>query len=261
MNKWVEKSIELANSEGYLDKLHSIYPVRHESLRELDPKIKEELKKIYYCGNNTSLIKYLLNMPKFPINDPYIAFLRKNEIFIKYNPNTVNRIVDRIKSIGFDEMIQGIIAPKVATKQFGALFNMWLKNLGFRILSEPEFESNHKGVALLEGGDLKLLEFANKHLACELDKRPDFLIKVNKTYVIGETKFLSAIGGGQDRGFDDALKLVKGKAGTATRIAVLDGIIWIRDGAKIHKIVSELEETALSALILVDYLKWLLDNC
>ncbi len=31
MNEWVRKSIEIANSKGYLDRLSKVYPVKFET--------------------------------------------------------------------------------------------------------------------------------------------------------------------------------------------------------------------------------------
>ena len=42
-----------------------------------------------------------------------------------------------------------------------------------------------------------------------ISKRPDLVAKSNSSYVIGEAKFLSQLGGSQDRGFDDGMALAK----------------------------------------------------
>jgi len=254
MNKWVKKSIEIANSKGYLDKLQEIYTIVQESARQVDYKIKRDLKQIYNGGDDIALIKKLLDLPKFPINDPYVAFLRKKEIFIEYNPQTVSRIANRIRDMGFEEMIKGISEAKLATRQIGTLFKKWIPKIGYPILSEPEFEAYNKGIAFLEGSDSKLKDFANQKF-CNLDKGPDFIVKVNDVYVIGEAKFLTDFGGAQNANFEDALRLIRGKKGNAIRIAVLDGVVWIKDNTKMYKKVCELKETALTALLLKQFLE------
>ncbi|MEW6685340.1 MAG: type II restriction endonuclease [Candidatus Edwardsbacteria bacterium] len=87
------------------------------------------------------------------------------------------------------------------------------------------------------------------------DKGPDFLAKVKDIYVIGEAKFLTDYGGAQNANFEDALRLLKEKEGKAIRIAVLDGVVWIKDSTKMFRTVCELEETALTALLLKDFLE------
>lgn len=255
MNEWVKKSIKIANSHGYLDNLQEVYPVAQETERGIDPEVKKDLKETYNGGDNTALIKKLLALPKFPIKDPYVAFLRKNEIFLRYNPQTVNRIAKRIRDLGFDAMIEAVAEPKEFNRQIGTLFKKWLPKIGYPILPEAEFETYNKGIALLQGSDAQLKNFANKKLGCSLDKGPDFLAKVKNTYVIGEAKFLTDYGGHQNAQFEDALRLLRRKKGKAIRIAILDGVVWIKDGTKMYKTICELEETALTALLLKKFLE------
>lgn len=253
MNEWIKKSIELANSLGYLDRLYTVYPIVQEAERNIDTEVKKELKNVYNSGDDIALVKRLLKLPKFPINDPFVAFLRKNEKFLEYNPQTVNRIARRIKTMGFDAMIEGIIQPKVSSKQIGTLFKKWIPKIGYPVLPEDEFET-FEGIAFLQGSDAQLKDFANRSLGCALDKAPDFLAKVRDIYVIGEAKFLTDYGGAQNANFEDALRLLRGKKGKATRIAILDGVVWIKDSTKMYRTVCELEETALTALLLRDFL-------
>ncbi|MBI4723298.1 MAG: type II restriction endonuclease [Candidatus Stahlbacteria bacterium] len=94
---------------------------------------------------------------------------------------------------------------------------------------------------------------SNRKLGCELDKGLDFVAKVKNNYIIGEAKFLTDYGGSQNANFEDALRLLRGKKGRAIRIAVLDGVVWIKGSAKMHKTVCGLKEIALSALLLNEF--------
>lgn len=254
MNEWIRKSIEIANAPGYLDKLLQVYPVVQEAEREIDPDVKRELRKIYNSGDDVALIKRLLDLPKFPVKDPYTAFLRKNEIFLRYNPKTVNRIAERIRAMGFEAMIESIEEPKEFNRQIGTLFRKWLPKIGYPILPESEFET-YKGIAFLQGSNGQLKDFANNRLGCNLDKGPDLLARARDVYVIGEAKFLTDYGGHQNAQFEDALRLLRGKKGKVGRIAILDGVVWIKDSTKMYRTVCELEETALTALLLKDFLE------
>jgi len=254
MNEWVKKSIEIANAPGYLDNLHEVYPVIQEGEREIPEEIKKKLKKIYNKGDDVALIKELLKLPKFPIKDPYVAFLRKREVFIEYNPQTVKRIVNRIRSMGYDAMIESIEEPKEFNRQIGTLFKRWPPKIGYPTLTIEDFETCDK-IAFLQGSDVQLKDFANTVLGCDLDKGPDLLAKVGKRYVIGEAKFLTDYGGHQNAQFEDALRLLRGKKGKAIRIAVLDGVVWIKDSTKMYRTVCQLEEVALTALLLKDFLE------
>ena len=255
MNEWVEKSIEIANSRGYLDKLYNIYPVIQGEEREVSEVQKAALKRIFNGGDDTALVTELLQMEKFPYNDPYVAYLKKDEKFLEYNPKTVKRIARNVRKMGFEEMMKGFCKPKDPSKKLGDAFQQWLPKLGYPLLVDAEFESSKKGIVFLKGGDAHLRDFANFKLHSSLKKRPDFIAKNNDQYIIGEAKFLTSIGGGQDRGFDDAMTLLKGKKGNAARIAVLDGVVWVKSGNKMHKQVCRLNENALTALLLIDFLK------
>ena len=59
MNKWVEKSIKLASSRGYLDELFNIYPISEKGLRDIPNEIKKEIIKYYNKKNKILLIENL----------------------------------------------------------------------------------------------------------------------------------------------------------------------------------------------------------
>jgi len=254
MNKWIRRSIKIANAPGYLDDLQRVYPVIQETEREIPNKIKKELKEIYRKGNDSALIKSLLRLPKFPIKDPYVAFLRKREIFLEYNPITVNRIAQRIRSMGFDAMIEAVEEPKEFNRQIGTLFRKWLPKIDYPILPRTEFEA-HQGIAFLQGSNGQLKDYANSNLGCDLEKGPDFLAKAMNTHIIGEAKFLTDYGGHQNAQFEDALRLLRDKKGKAIRIAVLDGVVWIKDRTKMYRTVCRLDNFVLTALLLKDFLE------
>ena len=255
MNEWIQKSIEIANAPGYLDNLQQVYPVIQEAKREIPAEIKIELERIFKEEDNLTLIRSLLKLPKFPVKDPYVAFLRKRRgIFLEYNPLTVDRIAERIRSMGLEDVIVAIEEPKEFNRQIGTLFKRWLPKIGYPVLPETEFEL-HEGIAFLQGSNGQLREYANSKLGCNLQKGPDLLAKTGNNYVVGEAKFLTDYGGHQNAQFEDALRLLKDKSGKAIRIAILDGVVWIKDRTKMYRTVCQSDEIILTALLLKDFLK------
>lgn len=254
MNEWVRKSIEIANSKAYLDMLHEVYPVAIESERKLTNNAKHKLKESYEKGDYMELFRMLLKFNKFPIKDPYVAFLRKKDIFIDFNPRTVERIMQRLYDIGFDEMIEGIEEPKEFNRQIGTLFKAWIPKIGYPLLSQLEFEQ-YKDIALLQGSDNELKDFANNYLGCELTKAPDLIAKKHENYVIGEAKFLTEIGGHQNAQFADAMRLLECAVENVIPIAVLDGVVWVEGKTKMFKAVCNLEEIAMTSLLLKEFLE------
>lgn len=257
MNKWVRKSINLASSSGYLDKLFDVYPVTEGELRDLPEEIKKEIINSYKKKNKILLIKSLLKLKKFPIDDPYMSSFRKCNALLEKNPKTVNRIGKRLLSMSIKKLINASSRAKVPSKQFGNTFKNWLMKLGYPFLSEEKFEATKK-IAFLEGGDQKLKNYAIKKLGIknrELAKGLDFIIKIKDKFILGEAKFLTSHGGTQDNQFKNAIKVAKIKRRNVIGVAVLDGIVWFRSNAQMHRTVKRLNGVALSALLLKNFIR------
>jgi hypothetical protein len=257
MNEWIEKSIELANSPGYLDRLHEIYNVTSEARRKIPAEVGEVLRRAYKGKDKVALVKALLDLDKFPIKDPYVAFLRKTrkkDEFLIYNPQTVERIAKRLFSMSFDAVIEGAEEPKEFNRQIGTLFGKWLQSLGHPLLHESEF-FDHQGLALLRASDTDLLKYANTILQCKLVKAPDVIARKAGTHIVGEAKFLTDSGGHQNAQFADAMTFLGGREGNAVRVAILDGVVWLRSKDKMHRAICEEEGFALSGLLFDQFLR------
>ncbi len=99
MNNWVEKSINFANSKGYLDKLHSVYPAQTEEKRDISEELMNKIKKAYEEKNMEELVKSISILSRkeaAPIKDSYMGSLKLNEKIIENNPQTTQRIAKRI---------------------------------------------------------------------------------------------------------------------------------------------------------------------
>lgn len=84
----------------------------------------------------------------------------------------------------------------------------------------------------------------------------DFVGKFNNKYIIGEAKFLTDFGGHQNAQFNDAIAMIKNKGVNATKVAILDGVLYIKSKNKMYKgLIGELKnENIMSALVLRDFL-------
>ncbi len=118
----------------------------------LSSEIKSQLKDAYDKGDSIRLVRTLLELDKFPIKGPYVTFLRKKDVFLTYNPNTVGRLAQTLFSMGFNELISGSEEPKEFNRQIGALFRNWLPKPGFPFVPEDEFDK-YKGIAFLSGSN------------------------------------------------------------------------------------------------------------
>jgi len=256
MNKWIQKSIKLSNSTGYLDELFEVYLIELGNIRGIPNNIQNEIKEAFETGNKVDLITKLLKLPKFPIDDPYIASLRRHPSLLSKNPETIERISRELFALGVTSILELVRKPKAPSRQLSHSFRNWLKTLNYPFLKEDDFRENND-IAFLDGGDKKLEKFAIDELNVKnLKKGIDFLLKIKNKYVLGEAKFLTDFGGHQNAQFNDAIATIKSKSVKAVKIAILDGILYIKGNNKMYKDISGKlkKENIMSALVLREFL-------
>lgn len=88
-----------------------------------------------------------------------------------------------------------------------------------------------------------------------LRKGIDFILKINDKFVLGEAKFLTDYGGTQNNQFRDAISLTRINKNNILGIVVIDGIVWFPSNAYMHRTVKSLEDIALSALLLEEFIE------
>lgn len=110
--------------------------------------------------------------------------------------------------------------------------------------------------AVLRASDDKMKSFAAQYLNYRHNKGLDFVARFNGKYVIGEAKFLSDFGGHQNAQFNDAISTVTAEGIDAVKIAVLDGVLYIRGNNKMYTaITGEYRDlNIMSALVLCEFL-------
>ncbi|MDI6767852.1 MAG: restriction endonuclease, partial [Bacteroidota bacterium] len=233
MNVWSKKTVELAKTKNYLDRLYKIYP-NDPIERQIDEERLALIEKSFKNRDSSKLVNQLLDLDKFPFKDSYVSFLRSDRSAIGRNPMTVKRICDILYKMGFAEVREGIIEAKEPNTRRGPQFRNWLK-LQFSHVDLASFIESFQGIIFLEDSEKKILDFCNTKLGLGISKRPDFVAKSGKKYIVGEANFLSSLGGNQGRGFDDAVKVASKSAGNAYKVALVDGVVWIQPGSKEYK--------------------------
>jgi hypothetical protein len=165
MNYWTELSIEYANQRSYLDDLFKVYPTIPNGIREVDEEIWVEIENSFNNKDNSTLVKNLLKLEKFPIKDSYISFLRMDNDSIDRNPQTINRITGYFYEMGLDKLFQKCTEPKESNTQIGPMFTRWVdnKSLGIEPVGVLTFLNTSEN-AILKGGDQVLVDFAKKKL-------------------------------------------------------------------------------------------------
>lgn len=257
MNYWTELSIEYASQRSYLDDLFQVYPTIPEGIRDINPDRWKNIENAFYEQNNEELLKQLLKLNLFPIKDSYIAYLRKDKTAISRNPQTVNRISGRLYEMGLDVIYARCTEPKETNRQIGPLFKRWINRgvLGIQPVTIDEFTATNDN-AILNGSDAQLMEFARNHLNYNHNKGLDFIARFNGKYVIGEAKFLTDFGGHQNAQFNDAISTVEAEGVNAIKIAILDGVLYIKGKNKMYKAITTVysEYNILSSLVLREFL-------
>ncbi len=257
MSKWTSLSIDYANQRSYLDDLFQVYPTIPEGIREINEVIWANIEKAFKRKNNNLLIRELLKLDLFPIKDSYIAYLKRDKTSIDRNPRTINRICGRIYEIGLDKLYERCSEPKETNRQIGPMFREWLrkKSLGILPVEIKKFLSNNKD-AILDGSDKSMMDFAKEELGYNHNKGLDFVGRFNNKYVIGEAKFLTDFGGHQNAQFNDAISTIEAKKVNAIKIAILDGVLYIKGNNKMFKAITETYKNSniMSALVLREFL-------
>lgn len=257
MNEWTALSIEYANQKSYLDDLFQVYPTIPEGIRKINEKAWTEVENSFNKKDNEQLIKQLLKFNLFPIKDSYVAYLKRDSSAIERNPRTVNRICGRLYEMGLDKIFERCSEPKETNRQIGPMFRNWLKRktLGVEPMVLSDF-LNSKEDAILEGGDYAMMHFAREHLGYNHNKGLDFVGRFNKQYVIGEAKFLTDFGGHQNAQFNDAISTIQATGVNAVKVAILDGVLFIKGKSKMHKLITETykDYNIMSVLVLREFL-------
>ena len=259
MNKWVQKSIELANAPGYLDKLTDIYPAIPTKRPPLPEFVKEKINELVSQSRFFEAIKLLVNLEgyPFPLEHPYVSLLRANPKLLEQNPQVVEQISQILASLGPEDIIKGCERPPDLNRQMGPRFKNWLRKhfapKGYSFLSEYAF-SGFKGKAFLDAGDKAITRYANNNLGCNITRGRDFLARVGNKFAIGEARFLSAGGGSQSRDVRETIGFAKDKIGNVIKVAVLDGMAWFE--TDMLRVIQSLDddEPGLSALLLDEFL-------
>jgi hypothetical protein len=82
-----------------------------------------------------------------------------------------------------------------------------MKPLGFtNYFNYYDFLNCQNGILIGRDGFLKI--FCEKYLGYSRNKGIDFVAKRNNHFVVGETKFISAAGGTQDKSFKDIISCI-----------------------------------------------------
>ncbi|MBW1649892.1 MAG: restriction endonuclease [Deltaproteobacteria bacterium] len=257
MNRWLKLSIEYANQRSYLDDLFHVYPTIPEGIRDINKEIWTDVEKHFNCKNNDALFGELLKLELFPIKDSYVAYLRRDKSAIDRNPRTINRICGRLYEMGLNKIFERCSEPKETNRQIGPMFRGWLrkKSLGITPVDLSEFIANNND-AILDASDNAMMNFAKNNLDYNHNKGLDFAARFNGKYVIGEAKFLTDFGGYQNAQFNDAINMIETKGVKAIKIAVLDGVLYIKGNNKMYKLLTERykDYNIMSALVLREFL-------
>lgn len=256
MNWFMEQSIEYAQQKSYLDDLFKVYPTIPNGIRKIDETVWGKIENSYNTRNYEELIRNLLKLKLFPIKDSYVAYLKSDKNAITRNPKTIKRLASEILEMDLQQLYDKCSQPKETNRQIGPMFKNWIRKTDFGIpLMDLDEFSNTSDDGILDGTDTEMQNFAKENLSYTHQKGLDFVARMNGKYVIGEAKFLSDFGGHQNAQFNDAIAVLESNA-KAIKIAILDGILYIKGKSKMYKNITEIynDQNIMSALLLKNFL-------
>jgi hypothetical protein len=263
MHPFTKKSIEIANSPEYLDKLSAVYNMGNNQTREIQENLWQEIIKSFESIDKNNLVSSVLKAKKAPVGDPFLQFLRLKPDSVSENPKTVKRITDKLMSVYLSYFKHSFEVPIENSRQFGATFTSWMKmkktfdsSNNFQEL----FDYKGKKTLFLTGSDEHRTKFAKEKLGFESHsskiKGLDLVVKKNQKYFLGEVKLITNKGGSQDNQFGIIQELLKIKSDKFETIGVLDGTPWLENSGFFKKIKNfEDNQIVISVLLLEDFLK------
>jgi hypothetical protein len=257
MNYWTALSIAYANQRSYLDDLFTVYPTIPEGIRDINQNQWKKIEIAFANQDNFELVSTLLKLKKFPIKNSYVSFLRKDAASLLRNPQTVNRLAGSMYEMGLGRLYEKCTEPKETNTQMRPMFTRWLnsKALGLIPVNLDTFLSNNDN-AILGGDDAILLNYANKYFGYSKEKGLDFIGRFNGKYILGEAKFITDIGGNQDKSYVDIISTLKADYNGAICIGILDGIPWLTNKSKYYTDITTKHKdfNIMSSLVLREFL-------
>ncbi|MBS7645298.1 MAG: hypothetical protein QW569_06315 [Candidatus Bathyarchaeia archaeon] len=261
MNEWVEKSLRVAESQNYLDRLSEIYPAKPLPRRPLEDDVKNRIRELHGRGDWKELLKIILKQSKrghpFPVEHPYASILRQKPKLMENNPKVTQTLGSMLLKMSIDEIFRGIERSIDINRVMGPAFHNWLRRYfpsqGIPVLPQHRFES-YKDKAFLDARNASILKYLNEKFGYVLDRGRDFLFRTADKLVVGEARFLSTSGGSQTRDLKEVIEFVRKMKEKIVAVGVVDGIVWFN--RSYIKLLSGLadDEPVLSALLLKDFL-------
>lgn len=265
LNKWILKSTELFESTPYLDNLLEVYPLETAVPSHLEQKLKRRIISAHQTRRTNELINILQGEVKFPYDEPLAYLIKEVQNCLEANPKQINRIANTLYAMTAEELVIRLeSAPKLNT-QMGPMFTNWLRTK-FQLLNIEDFQRSTEGIYVLSSSEEEGKNFVNDILYQNLRKRPDLVVKVNETYIVGEAKWIGRSGGNQNNQVRDVLDFCRDQRGLVIRVGIIDGFPWatrkinnsiIND--KVNVLVQEFPYDIVSALLLEEYLNTFLD--
>lgn len=109
----------------------------------------------------------------------------------------------------------------------------------------------------LDSPDAQMQQWTRETVGYERNKGLDLVARFKGKYIIGEAKFLTDFGGHQDAQLFDALETLRSPTkDNVTKIAILDGVVWLKSNNKMYTTATQeyTEDNIMSALVLSDFL-------
>lgn len=245
----------------YIDQLHEVYPV--QELPPVHVPDEEWAQILHYKKHGTDqelvwlVVERLKQGKRFPIDDKRVGTFMENPQQIYYARRAVRSLAKQVRGLKTERLYEELTRPPADSRVMRDQFSKYLRKLGasegWAVCTPEEFENRDQEVAILDGDDNFLRDYAREHFGFTGTKGIDLVMRVGNQYLVGEAKFLSRDGGSQNNQLKDALFVGEHKYPTNVfGLAIADGVYLMNDGGKYRQMIQDTDADVISALQIKD---------
>jgi len=89
LNVWIKKSIEIFENSNYLDRIMDIYTFQITTPARLESDVRRRILMAHQARDTESLLKLLIEIKRFPYDDPVWFLLKNIQGCLANNPKQV----------------------------------------------------------------------------------------------------------------------------------------------------------------------------
>lgn len=247
---WTRRSIELADSDDYLDLCGSVYPMRLNPDRPVAAEVAARFRAAHARGDIDEVVAIAVNrrlMKTYPGRDQtYVPLVRKHPNKLRTSAKVRAWFIEDLLGTHVEVLLARASAPIDPSRQKGGDLERYLQQFGCEAKGDA-FLRPSQTLLRFGGGEAARAEFAARHLGYsnlghgkKKDKGLDGLKQVHGFVIAPEGKWVGSQGGNQNHQLDDALGLRhRFSSSRVLAVSIMDGTCLYEDQLIAQLIESE----------------------